>query len=103
MHPFVFLNLSNQLQRSEEWMLVRANELKEDVCMMFKSCNNMAMQICLLDTLQHLGIDYHFKEQIDTILSQILESEFFSSSSLSEVALGFRLLREHGHWVSPGI
>ncbi|XP_044336657.1 tau-cadinol synthase-like [Triticum aestivum] len=89
------------LQKSEEWMLVRANELKEHVCMMFKSCNNMATQICLLDTLQHLGIDYHFKEQIDTILSQILESEFFSSSSLSEVALGFRLLREHGHWVSP--
>uniref|UniRef100_A0A8R7PP68 Uncharacterized protein n=2 Tax=Triticum urartu TaxID=4572 RepID=A0A8R7PP68_TRIUA len=84
-------------------MLVRANELKEHVCMMFKSCNNMATQICLLDTLQHLGIDYHFKEQIDTILSQILESEFFSSSSLSEVALGFRLLREHGHWVSPDV
>nr|XP_020185205.2 tau-cadinol synthase-like [Aegilops tauschii subsp. strangulata] len=98
-----FVNLRNQLQRSEEWMLVRANELKEDVCMMFKSCNNMATQICLLDTLQHLGIDYHFKEQIDTMLSQILESEFFSSSSLSEVALGFRLLREHGHWVSPDV
>ncbi|XBI15732.1 hypothetical protein VPH35_058101 [Triticum aestivum] len=91
------------LQRSEEWMLVRANELKEDVCMMFKSCNNMAMQICLLDTLQHLGIDYHFKEQIDTMLSQIVESDFFSSSSLSEVALGFHLLREHGRWVSPDI
>ncbi|XBI62145.1 hypothetical protein VPH35_042817 [Triticum aestivum] len=91
------------LQKSEEWMLVRANELKEHVCMMFKSCNNIATQICLLDTLQHLGIDYHFKEKIDTILSQILESEFFSSSSLSEVALGFRLLREHGHWVSPDV
>lgn len=90
------------LQRSEEWMRERAEKLKEDVQRLFKSCNGTGERILLVDVLQHLGIDHHFNEQIDTALSEILESEF-SSSSLHEVALRFRLLREHGHWVSSDV
>lgn len=55
----------------------------------------------LVDVLQHLGIDHHFKEQIDTTLNNIQGAEF-SSSSLHEVSLHFRLLRQHGFWVSAG-
>uniref|UniRef100_A0A8I6XI67 Terpene synthase n=1 Tax=Hordeum vulgare subsp. vulgare TaxID=112509 RepID=A0A8I6XI67_HORVV len=42
------------------------------------------------------------KEEIDVVLRDILESEL-CSSSLHEVALRFRLLREHGLWVSPDV
>ncbi|KAI4963886.1 hypothetical protein ZWY2020_010313 [Hordeum vulgare] len=93
--------LASNADRSEKWMTVRADELKEEVCVLFKTCNHTMEMITLCDTVQHLGIDHHFKVQIDVVLRDILESEL-CSSSLHEVALRFRLLREHGLWVSPG-
>ena len=83
-------------------MTVRADKLKKDVHVLFNTCDNTSARIFLLDTVQHLGIDHHFEQDIESALSEILEYDF-SKSSLHEVALGFRLLREHGHWVSPGI
>ncbi|XBI99473.1 hypothetical protein VPH35_019548 [Triticum aestivum] len=98
-----FLNYEPKpLQRSEKWMSARADKLKEDVDMLFKSCNCMVERITLLDTVQHLGIDHHFKKHVDTTLSQIFEGEF-NISSLHQVALRFRLLREHGLWVSSDV
>lgn len=98
-----FLNYQPKpLQRSEKWMSVRADKLKEKVHVLFKTCNNMMETVTLCDTIQRLGIDHHFKEQINVALSDILESES-CSSSLHEVALRFRLLREHGFWVSPDV
>ncbi|PNT60574.1 hypothetical protein BRADI_5g01766v3 [Brachypodium distachyon] len=92
------------LQGSEEWMIVRVHELKEDVHMLFKNCNNATARMFLLDTLQHLGIDHHFEDRIDAVLTEIMDSaELSNSSSLQEVALRFRLLREHGYWVSPDV
>lgn len=90
------------LQRSEEWMMTRAEKLKEDVHMMFNTSNSTEGMF-LLDTHQHLGIDHLFEEQIHNTLSNILENKLTSSASLHEVALRFRLLREHGHWVSPDV
>lgn len=88
--------------QSEEWMMARADILKDKIHMLLQSCDGALGKMFLVDSLQHLGIDHHFKEEIDNMLSEILGSEF-SCSSLHEVALRFRLLREHGHWVSPGI
>ncbi|CAM0908243.1 unnamed protein product [Alopecurus aequalis] len=91
------------LQRSEEWMMKRADKLKQDVHNMFNTCNSTTARIFLLDALQHLGINHLFEEEIHHALSQILENELTSSASLHEEALRFRLLREHGHWVSPDV
>ncbi|XBI89682.1 hypothetical protein VPH35_027454 [Triticum aestivum] len=87
------------LQRSEKWMIARADKLKEDINMLFESCKCTVERITLLDSVQRLGIDHHFKKQVDIALSQIIEDEF-TSSSLHHVALRFGLLREHGLWVS---
>uniref|UniRef100_A0ACD5UFI0 Uncharacterized protein n=1 Tax=Avena sativa TaxID=4498 RepID=A0ACD5UFI0_AVESA len=78
------------------------DKLKEDVCLLFKTCSNMDGRMILVDTLQHLGIDHHFEEQIDIALRQILETKL-SSYNLHDISLRFRLLREHGHWVSPDV
>jgi (-)-germacrene D synthase len=83
--------------------MARAEKLKGDVSLLFKNCNGTTARMFLVDTLQHLGIDHHFEEQIHDSLNEILESDFSSSSSLHEAALRFRLLTENGHWVSPGI
>lgn len=90
------------MQRSEEWMRERADKLKKDVAMLFQACDDVVGKMNLVDAIQHLGINHLFEEQIDTALSDIHGSEF-NSSNLHEVALRFRLLREHGLWVSPGI
>uniref|UniRef100_A0ACD5UVX5 Uncharacterized protein n=1 Tax=Avena sativa TaxID=4498 RepID=A0ACD5UVX5_AVESA len=89
------------LQRSEEWMVTRADKLKEDVRMMFNA--RSSSRIFLVDTLQHLGIDHLFQEQIHDTLRDISENELTSSATLYEEALRFCLLREHGHWVSADV
>ncbi|KAF7012872.1 hypothetical protein CFC21_027021 [Triticum aestivum] len=89
-------------KRSGEWMKIRIGKLKEDVQMLFKNCSNSLERMNLVDAVQRLGIEHLFEIQIETALSDIHENEP-SSSNLHEVALRFRLLREHGLWVSPDV
>ncbi|KAL5214349.1 hypothetical protein ABZP36_003501, partial [Zizania latifolia] len=86
-------------QRSEQWMVERANKLKEDVRTRLQTCNDVVERMHLVDAIQRLGIDHLFKKDVCSILSVINGSEF-PSSSLHDVATRFRLLREHGFWVS---
>uniref|UniRef100_A0A0E0DCP4 Terpene synthase n=1 Tax=Oryza meridionalis TaxID=40149 RepID=A0A0E0DCP4_9ORYZ len=96
-----FINYEPQpLQRSETCMQERAEKLKGDIRTLFGTCNDMSARMNLVDSIQHLGIVHLFQEQIEDALMSIHESEF-RRSSLYEVALRFRLLREHGFWVPP--
>jgi (-)-germacrene D synthase len=90
------------VQRSEEWVKVRIARLKEDICLLFNTYSNEVERMHLVDAVQRLGIEHLFEVEIDSALSDIHGSEF-SGSSLHEVALRFRLLREHGLWVSPDV
>jgi hypothetical protein len=69
--------------------------------LLFQTCKDVVEKLTLVDTLQHLGICHLFTKEIGTALEDIHGCEF-SSSSLHHVALRFRLLREHGFWVSTG-
>ena len=89
------------MQMSEERMAKRSNELKEKITGLFAR-GTMVEQLNLADTLQHLSIDHHFHEQIVSTLRST-HAGGFDSSSLHDVALRFRLLRQQGFWVSPGI
>ncbi|KAG2540774.1 hypothetical protein PVAP13_9NG595900 [Panicum virgatum] len=94
-----FINyIPEPLQVSDEKMIERVNKLKGEVCGLFEACKNVVEKLDLVDVLQRLGIDHHFQEQIATTLSSIHRDEF-NSSNLHEVALRFRLLRQHGFWV----
>jgi hypothetical protein len=88
------------MQMTEERMAERSNELKEKITGLF-ACGTIVEQLKLVDTLQHLSIDHHFSEQILSTLRSTHAGEF-NSSSLHEVALRFRLLRQQGFWLSPG-
>ena len=62
-------------------------------------------QLKLIDTIQRLGIAYHFEEEIQLALDQILhddDDDDDDDDSLLISALRFRLLREHGYKVSCG-
>jgi (-)-germacrene D synthase len=79
----------------------RVVELKGEVARLFEDCKDVVERMNLVDVVQRLGIDHHFKEQIDTALKNIQGAEF-NSSDLHEVSLRFRLLRQHGLWVPAG-
>ncbi|KAF8409450.1 hypothetical protein HHK36_005526 [Tetracentron sinense] len=62
----------------------------------------------MIDALQRLGIDYHFNEEINAILTRQhgnVRAGCFSSGedSLYGVALSFRLLRQDGYYVPADV
>ncbi|XP_010999558.1 PREDICTED: (3S,6E)-nerolidol synthase 1-like [Populus euphratica] len=61
--------------------------------------------LAMIDAIQRLSIDYHFQEEIDSILTRqsMLLSTIHSDTNLYEVALRFRLLRQQGYHVSAGV
>jgi hypothetical protein len=98
------------MQVSEEWMRERVEELKRRVSRMFEDAEAMggvADTVALVDTLERLGLDSHFREEIAVAISRIHVAgegrrEFAGSDDLHVAATRFRLLRQHGFWVSAG-
>ena len=61
--------------------------------------------IQLIDTIQRLGISYHFESEICEILEQIKKSVLengFQNDDLYTISLKFRLLRQEGYNISSG-
>ncbi|CAL1373266.1 unnamed protein product [Linum trigynum] len=62
----------------------------------------------LIDLIERLGVDYHFEDEIERILGQeyvkiTSGAENYNDDDLYNVALRFRLLRQHGCNVSSDI
>ena len=55
----------------------------------------------MIDTLQRLGLAYHFEDDINSLLKGFSDGQ--SGEDLLTAALRFRLLRHNGHKISPGI
>lgn len=87
----------------------RAEQLKGEVHRMFeagKAMNDASDTVSLVDALERLGIDNHFREEIDVALSRIHgedDTDVGSSHDLHTVALRFCLLRKHGFWVPTDV
>uniref|UniRef100_A0A8N4EVA7 (-)-alpha-terpineol synthase-like n=1 Tax=Elaeis guineensis var. tenera TaxID=51953 RepID=A0A8N4EVA7_ELAGV len=64
----------------------------------------LVKQLELIDALQQLGIEYHFNKEIKDILATTFASlekiSMMLSKNLYATALLFRILREHGFYVS---
>nr|CAB3482392.1 unnamed protein product [Digitaria exilis] len=87
-------------------MRERADQLNEQVRRVFETTTSMTDAVTLVDTLKHLGIDHRFREEIDSVLGRVHRDEdleFATSDDLHIVALRFRLLRQHGYWVSADV
>ncbi|KAL0925868.1 hypothetical protein M5K25_004242 [Dendrobium thyrsiflorum] len=84
----------------------RREKLKEDVKLLIK-VKNFADQLELFDSLQKLGVAYHFEEEIKYLLNLMKSSEEKLRMEFNEdihvKALYFRLLREHGFEVSKDL
>ncbi|XP_048439456.1 (-)-germacrene D synthase-like isoform X2 [Pyrus x bretschneideri] len=69
-------------------------ELKEEVRrMLTTSLENVSQKLNLIDDIQHLGVSYHFGNEIEEILQKIHKSSY-DLDDLYTAALRFRLLRQ---------
>ncbi|PKU79383.1 Alpha-terpineol synthase, chloroplastic [Dendrobium catenatum] len=84
----------------------RREKLKEDVKRLIKE-KSFADQLELFDSLQKLGVAYHFEEEIKYLLNLMKCSEEKLRMEFTEdvhvMALYFRLSREHGFEVSKDL
>ncbi|KAL7113439.1 hypothetical protein ACP275_04G060500 [Erythranthe tilingii] len=67
---------------------------------------NIIEKLVLIDTLEHLGLSYHFDQEIESLLQQIFVNFHQDSQEeydLFTTALGFRLLRQHRHRASSSV
>ncbi|XP_050206905.1 terpene synthase 10-like isoform X2 [Mercurialis annua] len=81
----------------------RVKELKEEVKMMMLNKNMVPLEkLELIDTLQRLGIAYHFSDEIKTVLKSIYNHTVnnWMKEDLYAAALQFRLFRQHGFKLS---
>lgn len=70
---------------------------------------NMDEGLCMVDSIQRLGLDYHFEEEIEATLKRMhvrLGIHGIQHGSdyqeLSQVAFQFRMLRQEGYYIHSG-
>ncbi|KAL0409374.1 UNVERIFIED_CONTAM: Viridiflorene synthase [Sesamum radiatum] len=99
---FTSVPIDNQVV---EFYAQEIESLKEKVRRMIVSNNNnVAEKLKLIDSIERLGVSYHFEREIEAqILNLYNARSIFESDDLYTVALYFRLLRQHGHHISSGI
>ncbi|XP_049414340.1 sesquiterpene synthase 15b-like isoform X2 [Solanum stenotomum] len=77
--------------------------------MLVISPSKSLQKLGLINTIQLLGLAYHFEHEIEESLSEIYNGyeewigEFGESHDLHVVALSFRLLRQQGYYVSSDV
>nr|ADR71055.1 Tps2-1 [Clausena lansium]QCQ77669.1 alpha-santalene synthase [Yarrowia lipolytica] len=102
-HPNIWGNhfLTCPSQTIDSWTQQHHKELKEEVRkMMVSDANKPAQRLRLIDTVQRLGVAYHFEKEIDDALEKIGHDPFDDKDDLYIVSLCFRLLRQHGIKIS---
>ncbi|XP_048322170.2 putative pinene synthase [Ziziphus jujuba] len=94
-------------------MREQVEELKEEVKELLLDSQKQPLQkLELIESIQRLGVAYHFEREIGGILENMHHSYsdgFFDGEhghehdDLYEVALCFRLLRQHRYYISCGM
>ncbi|XP_010908315.2 probable terpene synthase 11 [Elaeis guineensis] len=80
----------------------RIEELKEGVRKILFNNIDLRAAMVLVDTLQHLGIGYHFEEETNGVLDRCYGTRS-DDDDLFITALRFRLLRQGGYSVTPDV
>nr|UZT70947.1 terpene synthase 2 [Paeonia delavayi] len=76
-------------------------QLKAQVRRKFVGANTTSLKLVLIDSIQRLGLAYHFENQIEQALEHIYGTPLEEDEGdLYHVALRFRLLRQQGYNVS---
>ncbi|XVF17076.1 hypothetical protein REPUB_Repub10bG0086800 [Reevesia pubescens] len=84
----------------------RASKLVGKLRMMLDNVVDPFEKLELIDTLQRLGLSYHFEDEINKTLKNIStdhSSVAWKKDNLYATALKFRLLRQHGYHVNQDV
>ncbi|XP_021827711.1 (-)-alpha-pinene synthase-like isoform X2 [Prunus avium] len=101
-----FLNYDSQDVITNARNQQEVNELKEVVRReaFTTSAGDFSHQLKFIDAIQRLGVAYHFESEIEEALERMhvafRDHDFSDDGDLYNIALGFRLLRQHGYKVS---
>lgn len=100
----ILLNKSMLLQKEIE---ERHQELKKEVKNILSLYANVPSKVLdFVDKIQQVGVGYHFEAEIEDILQQTYNDQNFDENHCENLyynSLRFRLLRQAGFLVSPGI
>ncbi|KAK1418494.1 hypothetical protein QVD17_27639 [Tagetes erecta] len=77
----------------------RIDELKENTRRALMMVSDPTMTLKLIDTIQRLGVGYHFQEDINTMLEKL--TQVLPDDDLYTMALNFRLRRHNGLHTNP--
>uniref|UniRef100_M1BUD1 Caryophyllene/alpha-humulene synthase n=1 Tax=Solanum tuberosum TaxID=4113 RepID=M1BUD1_SOLTU len=103
-----FLSYTPQLTEISSQEKLELEELKEKVRQMLVETPDKSIQkLVLIDTIQRLGVAYHFDNEIKTSIQNIFD-EFEQNKNEDEnnlyvVALRFRLVRGQRHYMSSDV
>nr|UJH94381.1 multiple sesquiterpene synthase [Zanthoxylum ailanthoides] len=61
--------------------------------------SNTSQKLSLIDTVQRLGVAYHFEKEIEDEIEKLSHNEYDDGNHLYIVALRFRLLRQQGYYL----
>jgi hypothetical protein len=75
--------------------------------MLLAPSENPSQKLNLIDSIQRLGMSYHFENEIQEILQQSYKTfhdldNHENNHDLYTIALQFRLLRQQGYYISCG-
>nr|XP_009794478.1 PREDICTED: germacrene C synthase-like [Nicotiana sylvestris] len=102
-----FLSYTPQLTEISSQEKVEFEELKEKVRqMLVETPDNKTQKLELIDTIQRLGVAYHFENEIQTSIKNIFDASQQSENkddNLYVVALRFRLMRQQRHYMSSDV
>ncbi|KAI4978939.1 hypothetical protein ZWY2020_015692 [Hordeum vulgare] len=68
-----------------------------------KSSSDLVAKMELIDTLERIGVAYHYHEDINEILCDMHSDEQGTGDDLHMTAMRFYLLRKHGYHISPDV
>ncbi|XP_059665358.1 valerianol synthase TPS1A-like [Cornus florida] len=99
---FLSFSLDNQVF---EMNAKEIEVLKEEVKIILVAAKNKPVEkINLINTIERLGISYHFEKEIEDQLEQIFHSlADLEDNDLCTAAISFRVFRQHGYNMSSDI
>ncbi|CAL4996950.1 unnamed protein product [Urochloa decumbens] len=97
-----FLTYQPPTAPKRAYMTERAEVLKEEVRKMVKCASEVPNILDLIITLERLGLDNHYENEIDQLLSFVYHSDY-DGKDLNLVSLRFYLLRKNGYDVSSEV
>ncbi|TVU42234.1 hypothetical protein EJB05_08627, partial [Eragrostis curvula] len=91
-----------ELLSMKEKALVMKEEVRR-ILLDTAASDDVAKKLELVDSLQRLGVGYHYRNEIDEVLRAVYDDNHTGSDDLYVTSLRFYLLRKHGYAISSDV